>query len=370
MESHFAEVESASRASIRGKTDPEWEHVNERIEGNVKVFTCLCSGKEFRGRGITRMKKHLAGVRGEIAHCLKVSSDVCEDMLKAFSAFEHNKKELTAQNRTFIEMEGPPTLRGSYEQSTKIINHSAAGDSPLLEPIPPPNSTPSHLFTQRTLQSAFAGKDASLKVDRAIARWFYESTWKEIVRPGATRFATTFLSLSSIVDRKSDLQALMVDDFWKESPHSKTVIGKDVMVTVLDLQVWEDCIFMVKLTTPIVRLLRIVDSDTKPALGYVHEGMTRVEKVVKEICANVEARYMCYTNILDKDIYDPIDYASIGAASEWIVEGDGTSPPPDLDIDSLEQDLAGEEGELSADVNFGLGLGGASHEDTSTFGLP
>ncbi|CAN1148854.1 hypothetical protein LINPERHAP2_LOCUS16721 [Linum perenne] len=91
----------------------------------------------------------------------------------------------------------------------------------------------------------------------------------------------------------------MVDDFWKESPHSKTVIGKDVMVTVLDLQVWEDCIFMVKLTTPIVRLLRIVDSDTKPALGYVHEGMTRVEKVVKEICANVEARYMCYTNILD-----------------------------------------------------------------------
>ncbi|CAN1334289.1 hypothetical protein LINPERPRIM_LOCUS36347 [Linum perenne] len=35
----------------------------------------------------------------------------------------------------------------------------------------------------------------------------------------------------------------------------------------------------------------------------------------------------------------------IGAASEWIVEGDGVSPPPDIDIDSFEQDLAGEEGE-------------------------
>ncbi|CAN1805963.1 hypothetical protein LINPERHAP1_LOCUS24491, partial [Linum perenne] len=62
MESH-SEVKSASRASVRGKTDPAWEHVNERIDGKVKVFTCLCCGKEFRGRGITRMKKHLAGVR-------------------------------------------------------------------------------------------------------------------------------------------------------------------------------------------------------------------------------------------------------------------------------------------------------------------
>ncbi|CAN1187050.1 hypothetical protein LINPERHAP2_LOCUS38498, partial [Linum perenne] len=46
--------------------------------------------------------------------------------------------------------------------------------------------------------------------------------------------------------------------------------------------------------------INISAPDTKPALGYVHEGMTRVEKVVKEICGNVEARYMCYTKILDE----------------------------------------------------------------------
>ncbi|CAN1262274.1 hypothetical protein LINPERPRIM_LOCUS11215, partial [Linum perenne] len=561
MESHSSGVESASRASVRGKTDPAWEHVNEKMDGKVKVFTCLCCGKEFRGGGITRMKKHLAGVRGDIARCLKVPSDVREDMLKALSEFEHNKRELTAQKRTFSEMEGTPSWRGSTEQSTETINISAPGDSTLPEPIPPPNSTPSHPFTQRTLQSAFAGKDASLKADRAIARWFYEqcfqlsaidspvfpsvveaiiragpgykgpsyyalrttllqdikqecrlvvenlrnhwkevgctimadgwtdkrhrsfinflvycpmgtcfvksgdssgtvktadnlfkmfasviewvgpehvvhvvtdnasnyvkagkkitqhykniywnpcvahtmnlimkdicalphvstlakkaskvtifvynhgpilhwlqqrSTWREIVRPGATRFATTFLSLSSIVDRQSDLQALMVDEFWKESPHSKTEIGKAVMSIVLDLQFWEDCKFMVKLTTPIVRLLRIVDSDTKPALGYVHDCFVLLIQILSQHWD------MEYYN-KKKDTYDPVDYASIGAASEWIVEGDGASPPPDLDIDSFEQDLAGEEGEPYVDVDFGLGLGGVSHEDTSTFGLP
>ncbi|CAN1125961.1 Cilia- and flagella-associated protein 20, partial [Linum perenne] len=52
------------------------------------------------------------------------------------------------------------------------------------------------------------------------------------------------------------------------------------------------------------------------------------------------------------DTYAPVDYASIGAASDWVVEGDGASPPPDLDIDSFEQDFAGEE----ADPNATLGI--------------
>ncbi|XP_020964498.1 uncharacterized protein LOC107605127 [Arachis ipaensis] len=35
--------------------------------------------------------------------------------------------------------------------------------------------------------------------------------WREIVRPGATRFATVFITLKSIFDRKKELQQLVVD---------------------------------------------------------------------------------------------------------------------------------------------------------------
>ncbi|CAN1240963.1 hypothetical protein LINPERPRIM_LOCUS4758 [Linum perenne] len=87
------------------------------MDRKVKVFTCLCCGKEFRGGGITRMKKHLVGVRGDIARCLKVPNDVRADMLKALSEFENNKRELTAQKRTFSEMKGTLSWRGSTEQS-------------------------------------------------------------------------------------------------------------------------------------------------------------------------------------------------------------------------------------------------------------
>ncbi|CAN0905725.1 hypothetical protein LINGRAHAP2_LOCUS23840 [Linum grandiflorum] len=63
---------------------------------------------------------------------------------------------------------------------------------------------------------------------------------------------------------------------------------------------WDNCLFIVKLTTPLVKLLQILDSDIVPALGYVHDGMIRVEKVVKSICGNVEARYIPYLHILDQ----------------------------------------------------------------------
>ncbi|CAN0925478.1 hypothetical protein LINGRAHAP2_LOCUS34784 [Linum grandiflorum] len=309
MESHATEeVIAPSRANVRSKTDPAWAYVNETIEGNAKpVYTCLCCDKKIKGGGISRMKRHLAGIRGDVASCLKVPNEVREEMLKTLNEFEQNKKVLAAQKRSFNEMDS---------------QSSRDGDS-SIPIIITPKVKPSNPFMQRDLKSAFAGKDAALRADRAVARWFYEQCFQlsaidsplfpsvvenivragygyKIVRPAVTRFATTFLTLSSILERQTDLEALVISDFFRDSPFSKTEIGKTVKAIVLDQIFWDNCLFIVKLTTPIVQLLRIVDSDSVPALGYVHDGMIRVEKVVKSICNNVEARYMPYLNILDQ----------------------------------------------------------------------
>ena len=77
---------------------------------------------------------------------------------------------------------------------------------------------------------------------------------------------------------------MVISDFFRDSPFSKSEIGKTVKAIVLDQTFWDNCKFIFNLTTLIVKLLRIVDSDNVPALGYVHDGMIRVEKVVKSIC--------------------------------------------------------------------------------------
>ncbi|GKV21392.1 hypothetical protein SLEP1_g31376 [Rubroshorea leprosula] len=97
--------------------------------------------------------------------------------------------------------------------------------------------------------------------------------WTEIIRPGPTRFATTFIALKSILDHKHDLQALVTSLEFKESRYYKDSKAKDVVAVVLDNKFWSNCQLIVKVVAPLMRLLRIVDGDERPSLGYVYDGM-------------------------------------------------------------------------------------------------
>ena len=122
--------------------------------------------------------------------------------------------------------------------------------------------------------------------------------WKEIVRPGVTRFATTFITLKSLHDHMHDLQALVTDKYFTTHRLGKSETGKVVAAIVLDQKFWDNCLAMVKIAAPIIRLLRIVDADEKPSLGYVYEGMQRAKKAIKEMFRNKKRLYQPYTQII------------------------------------------------------------------------
>ncbi|GAU51453.1 hypothetical protein TSUD_413500 [Trifolium subterraneum] len=122
--------------------------------------------------------------------------------------------------------------------------------------------------------------------------------WKEIVRPGLTRFATTFITLKSMYDHKHDLQALMVDKHFTTHKLAKSVAGKTVSAIILDSKFWDDCFKIAKLMAPIIKLLRIVDGDEVPSMGYVYEGMRRAKNAIKEMFKKKKAAYEPYTNII------------------------------------------------------------------------
>ncbi|KAK8914409.1 hypothetical protein KSP39_PZI024118 [Platanthera zijinensis] len=127
--------------------------------------------------------------------------------------------------------------------------------------------------------------------------------WREIIRPGATRFATTFITLKSIYDHKHDLQALVTSKYYTDSKLAKLSKGKDFVAVVLDNNFWNMCLIMTRVAGPLIRLLRIVDSDEKPSIGYVYDGMYRARKAIKGIFKNVKRLYKPYTTII-KDRWD------------------------------------------------------------------
>nr|KAJ0203437.1 hypothetical protein LSAT_V11C500233310 [Lactuca sativa] len=137
----------------------------------------------------------------------------------------------------------------------------------------------------------------------------------EIIRPGATRFGTTFIALKSLYDHKADLQAMVISNDCKKMLKVRNAVEcKDI---VFNENFWKNCLIMVKVMTPLLRLLRLCDSYEKRALGYVYEGMYRARRCVKELFKKKKELYTPYTDIIDRS-WDRMLRQNIHCAAYWL----------------------------------------------------
>ncbi|XP_073099112.1 uncharacterized protein [Elaeis guineensis] len=96
---------------------------------------------------------------------------------------------------------------------------------------------------------------------------------KEIIRPAPTRFATNFIALQSILGHKDALRAMVTSREWTTSAYAKDSKGKKLTDDVLNSLFWNECATIVKLTEPLIQVLRIVDSDDRPSMGYLYHAI-------------------------------------------------------------------------------------------------
>ena len=77
---------------------------------------------------------------------------------------------------------------------------------------------------------------------------------------------------------------------WSESKWEKEQKGKNVAKTVIMPSFWNTIIFCLKISSPLVRVLHLVDGKKKKApMGYIYEAMTRTkETIVKSFLGNEE----------------------------------------------------------------------------------
>lgn len=120
-------------------------------------------------------------------------------------------------------------------------------------------------------------------------------TKKEIVRPGVTRFATSFLTLQSLLDKKQELRNMMTSNEWDETKWSKSKKGKEAFAIVVPNEFWNLIELCLRVFTPLVKVLRLVDGDVKPAMGFV---FGEVVKAMEEI-RNALKKERDYKPILD-----------------------------------------------------------------------
>ncbi|XP_075663743.1 uncharacterized protein LOC142633393 [Castanea sativa] len=122
---------------------------------------------------------------------------------------------------------------------------------------------------------------------------------RNLLRPAKTRFATSFLILSSIHKQKENLRKMFTLEDWTCSKWANELTGKRVAQTVLMHTFWNTIVYSLKVSSPIVRVLRLVDREKMPAIGYIYEAMDRAKEAIEKSFNGSEERY--------KEIFEIID---------------------------------------------------------------
>lgn len=140
---------------------------------------------------------------------------------------------------------------------------------------------------------------------------------REILRPAPTRFATNFIALQSILSQKNALRAMVTSQEWTTSAYAKEAKAKQFVEQVLNTNFWTACADIVKLTEPLVGVLRLVDSEDKPAMGFLYRNMYKArEEMVKRFQRN-KTKVEPYLKIID-DRWDSQLRKNLHAAGYWL----------------------------------------------------
>ncbi|CAN6924660.1 unnamed protein product [Brassica oleracea] len=132
-------------------------------------------------------------------------------------------------------------------------------------------------------------------------------TKRDIVRPGATRFATCFLTLQSLYEKKGQLKSMFNSDQWHDCKHSKSVKGKTASDTVMSYAFWSSFMVILKVFTPMVKVLRLADGEKIPSLGFVYGELLETKKSIKEATDHLEKNYQPIFRIIDEKMKGRLD---------------------------------------------------------------
>ncbi|XP_071741094.1 uncharacterized protein [Rutidosis leptorrhynchoides] len=136
---------------------------------------------------------------------------------------------------------------------------------------------------------------------------YYTKKKKDIVRPGVTRFASAFLTLQSLLDKKEQLRHMFTSENWDKLALSKMKKGKDIRAFVLENQTWTGVIKCLKVFSPLVKLLRMVDADWKPSMGFIHAELKKAQQEIKNALNNDMTAYGPIMDIISTKMNGRLD---------------------------------------------------------------
>ena len=122
---------------------------------------------------------------------------------------------------------------------------------------------------------------------------------REIIRPGVTRFASAFLTLQSLYEKKDQLRAMSQSEEWEKISHvKKSAKGVQATATLVKPSFWNGVSLCLRVFEPLVKVLRMVDGDVKPSMPFVYGEIVKAKKDIRIAIGNIDKTGTLYKSII------------------------------------------------------------------------
>ncbi|XP_024011318.1 uncharacterized protein LOC18018938 [Eutrema salsugineum] len=123
---------------------------------------------------------------------------------------------------------------------------------------------------------------------------------RDIVQPRITRFASAFLTLQILIKKKEKLKMMFASNEWGESKWAKHPKGLAAYNTTCNMEFWDGVGMCLKVFAPLVRILRLVDGDLKPTMGFLYGELEEAKKEICNALNNLKKNYKPILCIIDQ----------------------------------------------------------------------
>nr|KYP47371.1 hypothetical protein KK1_030985 [Cajanus cajan] len=274
---------------------------------------CNYCQKIMKG-GITRAKQHLMGKKGNVAPCQSVPQEVKDELW----ALEKNKKMKESESCQKI-MED--VTFGSED-------YTLEGDLSELEVETLETNERKKVATKKGLLTFFVNvrkqqlqkkkkdnlkqinirescdKEAIARVYQYIGRfWFQVGPSFNMIKLESFRDMVTTIGSFGPHFRppsyheirvpllQKNLRKMFVSDEWNSNKLSKEAKGRETCKPVLMPSFLRNGVYILKVMAPFVKVLRLVDGEKKPAMGYIYEAMDKAKEAIMKSFNNNETKY-------------------------------------------------------------------------------
>ncbi|XP_015065814.1 uncharacterized protein LOC107011018 [Solanum pennellii] len=122
---------------------------------------------------------------------------------------------------------------------------------------------------------------------------------RNLVKPAKTRFATAFLTLRVMYIQRKNLRTLVLSTEWNSSKFAKETLGKEVANLIISVHFWNNVVRALTVCSPLTKVLRLVDGEKKPPMGYIYEAMDRAKEAIAHGFRGVKKQYEKVFQIID-----------------------------------------------------------------------